>query len=53
MKVPIEKRRSLATDSPPTTLPGLNKSLHLKVQNKLSHGHLEGTLICLTESPSK
>ena len=53
MKVPIEKRRSLATDSPPTTLPGLNKSLHLKVQNKRSRGHLEGILICLIESPYK
>ncbi len=53
MKVPIEKRRNLATDSPPTTLPGLNESLHLKVQNKRSRGHLEGILICLIESPYK
>ena len=31
----------------------LNESLHLKVQNKRSHGHLEGILICLIESPYK
>lgn len=31
----------------------LTESLHLKVQNKLSHGHLEGILICLIEIPSK
>lgn len=31
----------------------LNESLHLKVQNKLSRGHLERMLICLIESPSK
>ena len=53
MKVPIDKRRNLATDSPPTTLPGLNESLHLKVQNKRSRSHLEGILICLIESPYK
>ena len=53
MKVPIDKRRNLATDSPPTTLPDLNESLHLKVRNKRSHGHLEGILICLIESPYK
>ena len=53
MKVPIDKRRNLATDSSPTTLPGLNESLHLKVQNKRSRSHLEGILICLIESPSQ
>ena len=39
MKVPVEKRKNLATDSPPMTLPGLNESLHLKLQNKRSRGH--------------
>ena len=29
----------------------LNESLHLKIQNKRSHGHLGGILICLIESP--
>ena len=53
MKVPIEKRRNLATDSPPTTLPGLNESLHLKVQNKRSRGHLEGILSVLLKVPTK
>ena len=33
--------------------PSLNKSLHLKIQNKRPHGHLEGILICLIESPYK
>ena len=31
----------------------LNESLHLKVLNKQSCGHLEGILICLIESPYK
>ena len=53
MKVPVEKRRNLATDSPPMTLSGLKESLHLKVQNKRSRGHLEGMLICLIEAPPK
>ena len=42
MKVPVEKRKNLATDSPPMTLPGLNESLHLKLQNKRSRGHTGG-----------
>lgn len=36
--------------SPPDSL---NESLHLKLQNKRSRGHLEGILICLIESPYK
>ena len=44
MKVPVEKRKNLATDSPPMTLPGLNESLHLKLQNKRSRGHTGGDI---------
>ena len=54
MKVPTQKWRNMETLlAVVAEFERLNESLHLKVQNKRSHGHLEGIVICLIESPYK
>lgn len=53
MKAPPKEREMRYPISGSCPVTSLNESLHLKVQNKRSHSHLEGILICLIESPSK
>ena len=50
MKALPKRKGNCTPPRVPATLGGLNESLHLKLQNKRSHGHLEGILICLIES---